>query len=147
MQSLITWSQLFVYLMIFLPIYYAAVLAVCYRREVLKLASRFYHPEELQLEEADDNEQKGYVSGSQSDKNMYDTVLQLMQEWKGIFNNVTNAPIHKGRLIEDLASMARKYPSIKGSSFQISLSNHVQQEADYRLGLKLTDEELEAIWK
>ncbi len=147
MQSLITWNQLGSYTILFLIFYYAAVLAVCYRQEVLKLASRFKRLSDSPMEEEDVDAKELEVSQMDKVSTIYDTVYALMQDWKVIFSNVTNAPIHKGKLIEDLRKMAQKYPTIKGTSFQISLINHIQQEADYRFGVTLTEEEIEAIWK
>ncbi|MGN7785791.1 hypothetical protein ACTJIJ_14790 [Niabella sp. 22666] len=147
MQSIITWNQLLSYLFILLIIYYAAVLAVCYRQEVLRLASRFKRPGDLSAEEEDFDDQETGVSKREQDSTIYDTVHQLMQDWKIVFSNVTNAPIHKDKLIEELHKKARNYPAIKSTSFEVSLTNHVQQEADYRLGIILTEEEIAAIWK
>lgn len=143
MQSLITWSQLFVYLMIFLPIYYAAVLAVCYRREVLKLASRFKKLDDLSIKQAEFDK---LVLNNDQPAKLYDKVHDLMQECKAVFSNVTNAPINKGRLIEELQQRIKRYPEVNGTAFQISLTNHFEQEAEYRLGIKLNDKELEQIW-
>ena len=64
MQSIVTWNQLLSYLFIILTIYYVAVLAVCYRQEVLKLASCFKRfgdrPTE---EEAIDDQEPGVRKG------------------------------------------------------------------------------------
>ncbi len=147
MQSILTWNQLLSYLFILLIIYYAAVLAVCYRQEVLKLASRFNRLNDLPVEEDDFDDQEADVSKREQESKIYDTVHQLMQDWKIVFSNVTNAPIHKDKLIEELHKKAQNYPAIKGTSFEVSLTNHVQQEADYRLGIILTEEEIAAIWK
>ena len=147
MQSLITWNELFFYIILFLIIYYAAVLAVWYRQEVLKLASRFKKFSDSPMEEEDVDVKESEVSQMDKASTIYDTVHALMQDWKVIFSNVTNAPIHKGKLIEDLRKKAQNYPTIKGTSFQVSLINHIQQEADYRFGITLTDEEIATIWK
>lgn len=147
MQSVITWNQLFICLIIFLILYYAAVLAVSYRQEVLKLASRLKKISDSPMEEEDVDVKEAEVSQMDKASTIYDTVHALMQDWKVIFSNVTNAPIHKGKLIEDLRKKAKNYPTIKGTSFQVSLINHIQREADYRFGITLTEEEIEAIWK
>jgi len=147
MQSLITWNELFIYTILFLIIYYAAVLAVCYRQEVLRLASRFKIPGDFPEDQEDADEEEPGLSKREQDSKIYDTVHQLMQDWKVVFSNVTNAPIHKDKLIEELHKKAQNYRAIKGTSFEVSLTNHVQQEADYRLGITLTDEEIATIWK
>lgn len=147
MQSILTWNQLLSYLFILLIIYYAAVLAVCYRQEVLKLASRFKIPGDFPKDQEDADEEEPGLSKREQDSRIYDTVHQLMQDWKVVFSNVANAPIHKEKLIEELHNKAQNYPAIKGTSFEVSLTNHVQQEADYRLGIILTEEEIATIWK
>jgi len=134
MQSLITWNELFIYTILFLIIYYAAVLAVCYRQEVLKLASRIKKSDEDLSNDTIDN------------SSLYDQVHDLMQDCKAVLSNITNAPINKGKLIEELQLRVKRYPEVKGTAFQISLSNHFEQEADHRLGIVLSDQELEKIW-
>lgn len=41
MQTLITWPQLITYLFVFLTFYYATVLALFYRHDLIRLAGRF----------------------------------------------------------------------------------------------------------
>jgi len=143
MQSLITWNELFIYTILFLIIYYAAVLAVCYRQEVLKLASRIKKSDEDLSNDTIDN--SSFASQDQQVQ-LYDQVHDLMQDCKAVLSNITNAPINKGKLIEELQLRVKRYPEVKGTAFQISLSNHFEQEADHRVGIVLSDQELEKIW-
>lgn len=145
MQSVITWEQLLIYLVIFLIIYYAVVLALFYRHDLVKLGNRFAKPESqhtvYQTEApASSNERSDYDA-------LYNSVHELMKDCKDVFVNVTNAPIDKARLIADLNRKVRLYPPIKGTAFQVSISNHIAQEASHRLGIELEDDELEQIWQ
>jgi hypothetical protein len=143
MQSLITWNQLGSYTIIFLIFYYAAVLAVCYRQEVLKLASRFKRFDEDLSNDTIDNSS---FTNQDQQVQLYDRVHDLMQDCKAVFRNVTNAPVNKDKLIEELQHRVKSYPEIKGTAFQISLTNHFEQESDHTLGIVLSDRELEKIW-
>lgn len=145
MQSLITWNELIIYTILFVIIYYAAVLAVCYRQEVLKLASRFKRLDSRSAEE-DEEIYDPAIPNQDSSEQLYDRVHDLMQDCKTVFSNITNAPINKDKFIEELQRRVKKYPEVKGTAFQISLTNHFEQEAEYRLGIKLNDKELEQIW-
>ncbi|WP_157097964.1 hypothetical protein [Niabella ginsenosidivorans] len=145
MQSVITWEQLLIYLFIFLIIYYAVVLALFYRHDLVKLGNRFTKQEladagYLTEESASSNEGSDYDA-------LYNNVHELMKDCKDIFINVTNAPIDKARLIADLNQKVKSYPQIKGTAFQISMSNHIAQEASHRLGIELENDELEQIWQ
>lgn len=143
MQSVITWNELFIYTILFLIIYYAAVLAVCYRQEVLKLASRF---KKFNEDLSNDTIENPSTTNQEQQAELYDRVHDLMQDCKAVFSNVNNAPMNKEKLIHELQLRVKRYPAVKGSAFQISLTNHFEQEADHRLGIVLSDQELEKIW-
>jgi hypothetical protein len=144
-MQLMTWQQLLIYLFIFLIIYYAAVLALCYRHDLVRLGSRFiksgspdkvYETEESHLSD----EEKDY-------DNLYNSVHNLMKDCRDTFININNAPVDRDRLIADLRNRVKLYPQIKGTAFQVSMSNHFAQEASHRLGIELEDDELEQIWQ
>lgn len=140
MQSVISWGQLLSYLFIFLIIYYAAVLALFYRHDLVLLGSRFMKPELRDAERESSGEESDYET-------MYNSVHELMKDCRNTFTNVSNAPVDKSRLIADLNRKVKLHPEIKGTAFQVSMSNHIAQEASHRLGVELDDDELEKIWQ
>lgn len=145
MQNLISWEQLFIWLFILLFVYYAVVLTLFYRQDLLKLRSRFTKsagPNYAHVEQS-----RVAVREDQEYEDLYNTVHELMKDCRGVFGNVTNAPVDRNQLIADLSRKVKLYPQIKGTAFQISLSNHFAQEASHRLGVELEDEELEKIWQ
>ncbi|MGC4233243.1 MAG: hypothetical protein QM594_09730 [Niabella sp.] len=142
MQNVITWEQLSIYLFIFLILYYAVVLALFYRHDLVRLGNRF--TKEGSPDTVDDTEES--LSSDEGDT-LYTDVHELMKNCRDVFINVTNAPIDKVKLIADLRSKVKLYPQIKGTAFQASMSNHFAQEASHRLGVELEDDELEQIWQ
>ncbi|WP_157558143.1 hypothetical protein [Niabella aurantiaca] len=140
MQTIMTWGQLLTCLFIFLVCYYAAVLALCYRHDLVTLGSRFMKQELRDAENESSGEESDYEA-------LYTSVHELMRDCKDVFTNVTNAPIDKNRLISDLSRKVKLHPDIKGTAFQVSMSNHIAQEASHRLGVELEDDELERIWQ
>lgn len=144
MQSVITWEQLLIYLFIFLIIYYAAVLALFYRHDLVLPGSRFTRQQspggKYEPEEKPTGEENNYEA-------LYNNVHELMKDCRDTFVNVSNAPVDKDRLIADLSRKVKLHPEIKGTAFQVSMSNHIAQEASHRLGVELDDDELERIWQ
>ncbi|MCH5597943.1 hypothetical protein [Niabella ginsengisoli] len=78
---------------------------------------------------------------------MNTTVLELLQDCKTLFSNNSNAPINKGNLIEQLQTKVHQYPGIQGTTYEVSVTNHFQKEAEHRLGIKLNNDDLNAIWR
>ncbi|MBZ4187622.1 hypothetical protein [Niabella beijingensis] len=145
MQNVITWEQFLICLLVFLLIYYVIVLALYYRDDLGKLGKRFGKQ---------DGANAMYKKGNSSIprekheyESLYDSVHELMKECRGVFSNTNNAPIDRGKLIADLSDKVKAFPQIKGTAFQISMSNHFAQEASHRLGVELNDNELEEIWQ
>lgn len=143
-MQMITWEQLLIYLFIFLVCYYTAVLALCYRHDLIRLGSRFMRRQspdgEYEVEEQ--------ISGEENDYEvLYNHVHNLMKDCRDTFININNTPVDKDRLIADLNRKVKLYPQIKGTAFQVSMSNHFAQEASHRLGIELEDDELERIWQ
>lgn len=144
-MQMITWEQLLIYLFISLIIYYAVVLALFYRHDLVRLGNRF-----TKQERSNDlykmEEKSSHNEGNDYDY-LYNSVHQLMKDCRDTFVNVSNAPVDKDRLIADLSRKVKLHPEIKGTAFQVSMSNHIAQEASHRLGVELDDDELERIWQ
>lgn len=145
MQNVITWEQLSIYLFIFLIIYYAVVLALFYRHDLARLGNRF--AKQNSSDAVYETEESSSATESQDHNALYNNVHELMKNCRDVFINVTNAPIDKNRLIADLRGKVKLYPQIKGTAFQVSMSNHIAQEASNRLGIELEDDELGQIWQ
>lgn len=145
MQTLITWQQLITYLFIFLAFYYATVLALFYRHDLMRLAGRF-GKDKANHDKDDDLSDEENSDPDNKDK-FFEQVQELMSDYKTVFNNITNAPISRTKLIDDIRAKVQRYPQIKGTQYQITLTSHIEQETENRLGIKLSDEELESIWR
>lgn len=137
----ITWGQLFLCLFIFLLCYYAAVLGLYYRAELVAIAGRF-NMGSGGSESKDDVEEE-----PQERVTIYDEVRAVMEASREVFKRHTESPLNKDQLIEDLRAAIRKYPKIKGTSYETSLTNYIEQEVDHRFSTRLSDEELEGIWR
>lgn len=128
------------YLLIFLFCYYTTVLALFYRHDLVRLVGRFKNSKQIVVE--------GDVN---DDVNHSETVLNhvrnLMLDCKDIFYNRTNPPILKEELIEDIRTKVRRYPMIKGSQYEITMTSHIEQEIENRMGIRLTEDELVSIWQ
>lgn len=140
MQTIITWNALINYLLIFLICYYTTVLALFYRHDLIRLAGRFKNSERIVVE-----------GDANDDANHSETVLNyvrnLMLDCKDIFYNRTNTPILKEKLIEDIRTKVQRYPMIKGSQYEITMTNHIEQEVENRMGIRLSEDELASIWR
>lgn len=143
MKAIITWSELTTYLFLFLLFYYTAVLVLFYRHELVKLAGRF----KSNVAPVDDDSDLPEQEASNYKEQFLEQVQNLMKDCNAIFSNITNAPLSREKLVSDIKSKVGRYPQIKDSEYQISLTNHIEQEAENRLGIKLSEEELEAIWE
>lgn len=140
MQSLITWNELLTFLFCFLALYYTTVLALFYRHDLVRLAGRFKSSKPLAVEPK-------APADKDTSKDIFEQVQRLMQDCRNIFRNTNNAPIQRDKLIESLRAKVQSYPIIKGSHFEVTMTNHIEQETENRLGIRLSNEELDSIWK
>ncbi|HMR81983.1 MAG TPA: hypothetical protein PKE30_02590 [Niabella sp.] len=144
MQNVITWEQLLMSLVVFLFVYYALILFIFYRHDLPFLSS--YLKKESSL--------APYLSGHIADSDneepeniLYNSVHELMEKCKPLFNAAAGGEITKEYLLNSLRLRVQKYPQLKGTAFQIAVSNHIEQEIDHRLGITLTDSEIDSIWR
>lgn len=146
MQSVITWEQLSIYLSVFLFLYYAAIILLFYRKDIsLIRSSRKNGAPSL----------APYVSPSPASTNstiepdtiLYNSVHELMEDCKPVFQAAVNQQLEKEQVIESLRIRVQRYPQIKGTAFQVAVTNHIAKELDHRLGMILQDDEASALWQ
>jgi hypothetical protein len=140
MRAVITWEQLLIYISIFLGVYYVFILLLFYRKEWFGLVKR----KPVQRMRMTGGETK--TNSDPPDAILYNSVLELMEDCKPVFHAAIQQSLDKAQILEALRVRLREYPQIKGTVFQISMTNHIGQEMDHRFNMVLTDEETELLW-
>lgn len=143
MSSLITWGQLITYLTVFLFIYYAIVLLLFYRTDLLhiaKIGKRNPQGRSMFLQTG------ASIPEQTSEATLYNTVHELMEECKLVFQAAISQKLEKEQVIESLKVRIKKYPQLKNTAFQIAVTNHIEQELDNRCGIVLLEHDVESLW-
>lgn len=143
MKSLISWGELFIIIPVFLGLYYLGVFVALYRKDfLLKASSRKFDqqrpvPKEVQTSKSTDS----------TDGILYTQVLELMGDCKEVFTSVTENAMEHSQIVEALSIRLRKCPQIRGTSFQIAITNHIDQELQHRCNISLSAEDLDRLWE
>lgn len=116
---------------IFLPVYYAVVLFVFYRKDFLFSGrpARSLAP---------------YLSEPGID--VHSAVHELLEDCKPVFQAALTQQLDKQQVLAALRDRVQRYPQIVGTSFQTAVTNHISQELEHRLALRLTDAEAGGLW-
>jgi len=146
MRTVMTWSELLVYLAISNAVYYCIVISIFFRRELRAMVLR---RGETRARVSNEQVAKGGAveEAAHTDASLYHQVHELLEECKLVFRAAADESLDKSQLLEALQYRLRKYPSVRGTSFQISVTNHIEQEVEHRCQIRLTEQELEELWQ
>lgn len=143
MQSVISWEQLLIYVLVFLCCYYAVILFFYYRRDLSLLFTSTRSGHSLAPHAAP---AVGDPAAAAADTALYNSVHELMQDCKPVFQAADSQQLDKDQVLDALRVRVQQYPQIKGTSFQIAVTNHIAQEMEHRLAMQLTDPEADTLW-
>jgi len=143
MQSLISWSQLLIVLFIFLVGYYAVMLFVFYRGD-LSLSRAFQKSGRSLAPYA--SPATAPARGAEPDIVLYNTVHELMEDCKPVFQAAVAQQLEKEQVLEALRVRVGQYPQVKGTAFQMAVTNHIAHEMEHRLAMTLDDTEADGLW-
>ncbi len=139
----LTWGSYIVVAIALLVVYYVAIGLVYYRRDISQLLAASKAGGSL----------KPYASSLSSsshtaepDMGLYNTVHALMEDCKPVFQAAVSQQLEKTLVLEALHLRVQRYPQIKGTAFQVAMTNHITQELEHRLSMTLTDEEANDLW-
>ena len=139
----VTWAEYFTYLATGLAIYYAIVLFLYYRGDLLQLLSG---RRKLVIAKPQGDE-PGLISNTSSDiaaegnEAMFGQANQLISELKEVFQN----DFIKEELIMALQVKLREYPALKETPFKISINNYIERESE-KCSIRLSEEDLRVLW-
>lgn len=142
MRGLITWGELFTWLGIFLFVYYAAVLFLFYRKELSSLRHR-----NASVMEPGAFHEAAPSTTHEKDDTLYNSVLELMEDCKPVFTAAVQQQLSKEQIVASLQVRLKQYPSIRGTAFQVAVTNHIAQEMDHRLSMALSDDDAKEMWQ
>jgi Flp pilus assembly protein TadB len=146
MNSVITWSQLITFLIVFLAFYYAIVVLVYYRKDLSFLArtSKRSATEMSGFHRVTSSSAK---AGSSTEDVSYAAVHDLLEDLKPVFEALVTQSLAKEQVLEALQIRVRNYPTIKDTGFQTAVNNHIEQELQARSGMVVLDHELVTLWQ
>lgn len=147
MMSRISWEQLSFFLTVALFLYYIVVVFVFYRKDLLatfKAGSSGKSKPEPYLAQTDSSPA---LHTSDSDKVVYNQVLELLQDCKPVFQAAADQSLEKEQVLEALQLRVQKYPQIIGTAFQVAVSNHIDQEVQARCSFSLEESDIEKLWR
>jgi len=139
----ISWTEYFTFLATGLLIYYAVVLFLYYRGDLVQLLS-VKRKLVIAKPQGDD---PGLISISSSDPSaegneaMFGQANQLISELKIVFQN----DFIKEELIMALQVKLREYPALRETPFRISVNNYIERESEKR-SIRLSEEDLRVLW-
>jgi len=142
MKGWITWEQLLIYGAVVLGVYYALILLLYYRKELQGLASRKQVGLQPYLSAETENHRR-----EAPDATLYNNVLELMEACKPVFQAAVQQQLSKQQVLDSLQVRIKAYPQISGTAFQLAVTNHLAQELEHRLGMALTDDEADMLWR
>lgn len=142
----ITWEQFLTFTAILMAIYYGYIIVAYFRKDIMVLAAR--PPEK---KSGTNPLPAGNHAGlPQSGINTYDihisTVHELMDELNNIFRKCASQDFKKPEFLMAVQLKLGSYPQIKGTPFQVSVTNHIETEALSKCGIRLEEEELQSLW-
>lgn len=145
MRAVMTWGELIGYAALVNGVYYTAVVGIFFRRE---LGGLFAKRGRESLSPSLSKRESGGASTetSSSEATIYNSVHELLEDCKQVFRAAVEESLEKSQILEALQVRLRKYPSVKGTSFQIAVTNHLEQELDNRCGLKFSESDIEQLW-
>ena len=145
MFSKISWNGFITAVGVLLFIYYAVVLFLYYRRDILRLVK-----EGLKRPEPRDkdvlNEFKPEFSKSERDPPDLSNVHELMDELNTLFASAAERKFPKEELLMALQSKLQGYPQLKDSFMRSSINYHIAQESQVQCGFTMDESELAKLW-
>lgn len=143
MQSVISWEQLLIGLLVLLLCYYAVILFVFYRRD-FSFSGSSQKPGRSLTPYASPITTPAYAM--EPDAVLYNQVHELMEDCKPVFQAAVAQQLEKGQVLEALRIRVQQYPKIKGTALQVAVTNHIAQEMEHRLSMTLDDMEADSLW-
>jgi hypothetical protein len=142
MAQLLSWKELLLALAILLPGYYAAVGFLFYRIEVRQLFQR-----KPNLSQPTGESKISSQTNTEERAALPQMPYDLIEDLKLVFEAAVDQKLEKAQVLEAVQIRVRKYPEIKGSTFQSPISNLVEQELQSKMGWSLSNDEITSIWK
>lgn len=140
-----TWGELIGYVALVNGVYYAAVAGIFFRRELGGLLAKRTR-ESLNPSLSKRELRRVSTETSSRETTIYNAVHELLEDCKQVFQAAVEESLEKSQILEALQVRLRKYPLVKGTSFQIAVTNHLEQELDNRCGLKFSESDIEQLW-
>ncbi len=148
MQHIITWNQYIIYSVAGLVMYYGFIIFRFYRKDILQIQFP-----KAGKKKNDSSSQGTLFTGSSSNAStetaqntlspvVHDFVDELIVLLK------QSAAQHAGKIeiIGAIKKLINKYPKLKGSSFQTSITNLIAAESDTNCNVRLSSNDLADLW-
>lgn len=139
----VTWAEYFTFLSIGLIIYYAAVLLLYYRGDLVQLMTgkRKLAIAKPRGEEPGLNNVNSSDPGTEENEALFGQANRLMSELKEVFQN----DFIREELVMALQLKLREYSALKETPFRISINNYIERESEKR-SIRLSEEDLRVLW-
>ncbi|MEO6547899.1 MAG: hypothetical protein ABIN94_07855 [Ferruginibacter sp.] len=149
MQHLFSWTQYLLSSIAGLIGYYTVIVFKFYRKELFNI--RFSKQKNNSIATARmptlfTEKMAGPTAETVKD-NLTSTVHDFDYELKTLLKQLVAQKEEKAAILESAANLVTKYQTLKGSHFQTGLANLVAAEIETICGLRLTADELKAIWE
>lgn len=142
--------EFFSYLAAILLIYYCCIILYFYRIEikaVLKAKmSRSPSKKSGNSFTMATSPDSTFLNTDEPSSTLNNLVHELIADCEQVFNVAANQQLDKQQAIDALRLCLLQYPQIKGSVFQIAVTNHIVGELQCRLAITLTDLEANQLW-
>ena len=142
MFTSISWQQYLIVVTSFTGIYYLAVIAIYYRKEVLF----YFTGGSFKSRALSGAVQKRIVPAEAKASVLFDTVHQLMSDLNALLREAASHQYPKEQLLMALEVCLRNYNTIRGTKFQDVINEHIQTESEISCQLQLEDAELAQLW-
>ena len=146
MFNSISWSSYLQFIFFILLPYYAAILAVYYRKDIFlqfagwQQSSTRSGPASPIDKTVQTNKENNAINDA-----LFSSVHDLLEELKTVFKSANDKNYPKEELLMALQVKLKAYPQLKGTAFQVAINNHIVQQA-VECKMPLEENEIKHCW-
>ncbi|HMH33684.1 MAG TPA: hypothetical protein VK543_11670 [Puia sp.] len=137
MLKSISWSQLIYSMTTILVIYYATILAIYYRRQVFSYARSIL---------TKTNRKEIGIRQEPDPNNLFDLASHLASTLRLKIEEAANRNLVREELILSVQIVLKQYQKLKGTAFQLAITNLVETNTENQCFITLSDDELNMLW-
>jgi hypothetical protein len=142
MFSSISWQQYLIAVFVVLVIYYVIVVPMYYRAELLAFSLRVFQKRKTASHEP----LPAAISPEAQASVLSSSVYELVEELNALFHKAAHQRYPKEELCMALQIRLSNYTTLKGTTFQHSIIDHIRSETKACCNISLEDFEIAQLW-